>query len=340
MRRWRRLVALSICWGLPVACSQRPPNFDDVVVADVQFGDSGDVVVADRIDVPVVDAVDAVDAGDATTLDAQDARPDSTDVTAETGDSPSMDVVADRVGDSADVATDVVTDAGPSGRCTPTIDGTIGTDWTASAVIERLTTTSAWGVTNQLRAIRVCYDPTNLYVAISGTVETTNGIVVYVDRDYGTVVGGRPVGVTDFATLTDETGPLDGCISAAYTLTPSLGFGAEAAFGMRGLLNAAMTGTDPSVGLRLISGTPTRASDFAWVSGMTSRCSMTGEVGCEISIDWTALFEGARPADARVALFARINNAAGDMSSNQTLPEDSAALPRTISRAIVLDVHP
>jgi hypothetical protein len=236
-------------------------------------------------------------------------------------------------------AADVASDAAVSARCTPVIDGTIGADWPASALVVRNATASAWGPSNQLRAMRVCYDATNLYLAIEGTSEATNAMVVYFDRDFGSVT---TTGVRDFALLTDNAGALDNRVSGALTIGAA-GFSAEAAWGTNGPMALASGATSDNAGLRLFWPTAPidRRGDFAWQSGASQQCAgaTPDAAACEVSIAWTSLFDGPRPATTRVAMFARIMNNDGTMSSNQTLPEDAPATPRSVSRVLVLDVN-
>jgi hypothetical protein len=104
------------------------------------------------------------------------------------------------------------------------------------------------------------------------------------------------------------------------------------------------TALSESVGLRLIApvaGGADRRADFAWTMGAAQSCAGATDDAraCEVRIAWSALYEGARPATARVAMFARINNNDGLASSNQTLPMDDPSAPRTIARVLVLDVN-
>src|SRR5439155_1118750 len=126
-----------------------------------------------------------------------------------------------------------VVDAGPSGRCTPTIDGTIGADWTAEAILATNAAPTGWGAgLNELRSVRVCYDATNLYLGIDGEDEAANAIVLYLDRDDGSSTGiNTPTG------FRDNTGALDDAISAAFSSFPG-GLGIDWAWGTRGRASA------------------------------------------------------------------------------------------------------
>jgi len=285
------------------------------------------------------DAVDVTDAGNDSGLDLVDVAMDAgTDV---------LDVATD----VSDVRVDAVGDAGPSGRCLPVIDGVIGSDWTASAIVADNTVATAWGVgMNDLRSLRVCYDSTALYLGIDGDAQSTNAVVAYIDRDYNPP-GGAPTGVSIFSALTDHAGALDTRISAALMLGAGAGnFGAEAAWGTNGMLSLAGTAVSDNAGLRLISQTtstlpdggalPDRRADFAWTMGAQSACTTTAPFACEVSIAWASLYEGPRPASGRIALFLRINNSDGTMTSNQTIPQDDPTMPRVVNRVLVLSFAP
>ena len=289
-----------------------------------------------------VDGFDAVDVG----IDA------GSDVSNVSGDAGGDVRDGSDVGsDSGTDATDVGTDAGPSGRCTPVIDGVIGGDWSSAAIVASNSAVTAWGVgLNELRSIRVCYDATSVYLGIDGESESVNAIVTYIDRDYNPP-SGAPTGVSIFSALTDRAGALDSRVSANLMLGAGAGnFGAEAAWGTDGALSLGATALSDNVGLRLIGpssatlpdggAVPDRRADFSWTMGAQSTCSTTAPLACEVAIAWASLFEGPRPTNGRIALFVRINNTDGSMSSNQTLPQDDATAPRVINRVLVIPFAP
>jgi hypothetical protein len=312
------------------------------------------------IDTPIPDATTDSSIPDAT-LDSPIDAPN--DVPIDVPIDASLDTASDTPRDTApdalpDTALDAPVDAGATGRCTPTINGTIATDWTNDVRVVN-TVATAWAG-NELRALHVCYDATRLYFGIEGTVEFANGIVVYIDRDFAGGSGGSATGISSLSALTDsigdpsnatDPGGLDNRISAPLALgTMATGFGAEGAWGTAGMRTLASTALDAFVGLRLFwpaGGTasdggalPDRRGDFAWITGAQSTCVTTGTGSCEVAIDWTALFEGPRPATTTIALFVRINSTDGSMSANQTLPMDNATLPQTVNRVVLLDVRP
>jgi hypothetical protein len=267
---------------------------------------------------------------------------------------------ADAVDDRPDVVDDrpTIADSGvdsgaPLARCTPTIDGTIGaTEYAMAARAENTVIPSAWGA-NELRELRVCFDDNALYIAVRGSVEpapmggTTNSIVIYLDRDFRGGAGGTATGIALFSALMDRSGQLDTALSANFRLTAAVdGFGVEGAFGVYGTRTFTASTSDTTQGWRLFwpaGGMPDRRSDFAYVlSGVNTNCQdrlgLMDDV-CETSILWTSLFEGPRPPMTTVALFARIVNADGTMSPDQTLPQDDPTNPRTISRLLTVSVR-
>lgn len=336
-------VSLAACGGDRFLLDSGVDVPADRVTTDTARDAGSDTTIDTGADATTTDVVmpmdvqSAVDATD-TTMPMDVATDTGRDVAADTGRDATVDVPAVDVIVPADV---VMVDAGPSGRCSPTIDGTIGADWNSSSIIATNTTATAWGPgLNEIRSVRVCYDATSLYLGINGVVETANAIVGYIDRDYDPP-GGAPTGVSLFSALTDNTGTLDDAISAALVLGTGAGnFGAEAAWGTAGMSSVSATALDPAVGLRLIGPGPTgtdRRSDFAWTMGSQTAC---GSASCEVSIAWTSLFEGARPATGRIAMFFRLNNGDGSMSSNQTVPEDDPSMSRTVSRVLVVPYGP
>lgn len=301
--------------------SDRPAKPDGQDVGDDLGPDAMDAGTPDAMDAgagpEVLDAADATDLGDVG-ADANDAaRPDAADV----ADVPAVGI--------------------PLLPCAaPTLDGTIGADWASDReAVVRNSVATTWGAgQNELRALHVCYDRTALYLGIEGTVELQNGLIVYLDRDYRP---GAPAGVTRFADLTDRAGELDRRVSAGLALNAELStsLGLEAAWGTAGMVDLDATETSPTVGLRMLwPDRPfDRRRDFAWTRGAASRCRKG--VGCEVGLAWSALFDGAPPSSTTVAVFARIHSADGAMTSNQTLPMDDAANPRTVGRVLAVQVR-
>lgn len=307
----------------------------DVPAVDVGRPDAGSDVAVDRgveagtTDVTAVDAGN-VDASDAATID----RPD---VPTSALDAGTSDVVAPADAGPADAgaadagAADVVTADASSARGTPVLDGIIGSDWPAGAIVATNTVASAWE-RNALRSIRVAWDSSRLYLGIDGTVEASNAMLVFIDRDY--VAGATPTGVPMISTLTDGMGALDNSISCNVTSAPS-GFGVDMVWGTRGMLSKTATEVRADVGLRDVGCAACRG-DFRWTMGDAVVCVGGASPSCEVAIEWSALYGGAAPPVPSLGLFVRITNAEGnDLSNNQCLPEQSAGDPPTAARRVL-----
>ncbi len=308
---------------------------------------AGDAITDARASLP-----DAQD-DRAAPIDDQSARPDAVDdrpsITMDSGPDAAPDAAIDARADST-VATDAAPDAAPAARCTPAIDGTITpAEYTTALRVENTTLPSAWGP-NELRELYLCYDDRALYLAVRGSVEAApmgsaaNAIVVYIDRDFQGA-GGAATGISLFSALADRTGALDTALSSDFRVTAA-GFGVEGAFGVAGTRTFTSASSDESQGWRLFwptSALPDRRTNFAYVvSGVSTQCqdrAGTMDDVCETSVAWSSLFEGPRPATTTIALFARIVNAMGSNSPDQTLPADMPATPRTISRVLTMDVR-
>jgi len=213
------------------------------------------------------------------------------------------------------------------------IDGRIGSDWPAGALVTRNTLPSAWGPTlNALRALHVAWDANNLYLGLDGVVEEQNALVVYVDRDF--LPDGTATGVTSITSLTDGVGALDDAVSCNVLSAPA-GFGADLAWGTLGMRTKTATALDPAVGLRDLACTGC-AADFRWIPGDTVVCVRGDTPACEVALPWTALYNGAQPPPRpRLGLFVRLTNARGtDLSNNQTLPAQTPPEP-TVARQVL-----
>jgi len=306
--------------------------------------DAGDAA-ASRPDVIVDDRPNPVDDRSMSMPDVIDDRPSM--VAMDSGPEASVDAAVDARTDTG-VPVDAAPDAAAPARCTPAIDGTISpAEYAAALRVTNTTLPSAWGP-NELRDLYLCYDSNALYIALRGSVETApmgspaNAIVVYIDRDYGSATG-----ISLFSALNDRMGALDTALSSNFTLTAGAGsFGVEGAFGVAGLRTLSLMTSDETQGWRLFwptSVVPDRRTNFAYVvSGVSTNCqdrAGTADDTCETSIAWTSLFEGPRPASTTIALFARIVNAAGTSSPDQTLPMDTPAMPRNVGRVLTLDVR-
>ena len=76
-------------------------------------------------------------------------------------------------------------------------------------------TASSWG-SNRLDALWVSFDDDNLYLGIQGWAEANNGIVIYLDKDFGS-----PNGIANMNDLTDEDGSIDALISSLASILPA-----------------------------------------------------------------------------------------------------------------------
>jgi hypothetical protein len=171
---------------------------------------------------------------------------------------------------------------------------------------------------NRLDALYVRNDHRNLYIGLAGRVDTAenllNGVVVYLDVDYG-----LGTGLTQLNQLSDDSGPATRLISNRK-LTPPAGFGAEFAVGVfrhRSLHSAPEAGfvgdasTPPLVGaeagvyrinlgrLNWLEGVPAR---IVWRPRNTPTDPPTG---LEIAIPLETLFAG-RKASRPIGLFAAL----------------------------------
>ena len=214
------------------------------------------------------------------------------------------------------------TDAGP---VAPTIDGVLGASEWAGATMVTSTTATDW-TGDELRSLRALLLADALYLAIEGTIEGGNAMLVYVDRAQGTAEG------VALATLTDSTGALDDAMTAGFTtpatVLPDLGWGTVD-------LSRAATGADDRMGWRdfIRAASP---ADLYWILP-TEAATVCGATVCETRLPRTSLDLGAGATRPRtIAIFARIANATGLVSPNQTLPMDDPTMPRTVTMLLTL----
>jgi len=205
-------------------------------------------------------------------------------------------------------------------RGTPTIDGAITEgdgDWTADQNVGHGDTESDWGA-NAITDLYVAYDDENLYVAVKGTVETNNAIVLYIDTDYGP----SSQGLASIASASDNDGALDNALSADLTVTDA-SFKTDFGMGTKGMASAT-TDLSDDAGWRHMAENP---ADFSWIAGTV----VSGTDGFEASIQLSDLL-GAAPSGQQIALFARIVNEDGQYVSNQTLPPDAPSNSKAVSK--------
>jgi hypothetical protein len=189
------------------------------------------------------------------------------------------------------------------------MDGDVGADWDPAWKLATNALASDWGADkNFLTELYAAYDDTNLYVGIKGACEASNAIVGYLDRDFG-----AGSGAADMAGLKDDKDDLDSAISSKVKVT-AVGFGAEKAFGTRGMKS--VTGAmDASAGWRDLS----KGDDFGWDTG--SVVTKTGGNGVEASIPLATVFGGPIPSSGtRVAIVVALVGGSGDYAANQCLP--------------------
>lgn len=253
----------------------------------------------------------------------------------EVRDAPGDAADAPPAADAADAST---ADAGPGGaRGTPTVDGVLGADWPAGSLVAENATPSPWGPSlNALRALRVAWDDANLYVGVSGVVESTNAMVLFIDRD----VSVSPTGLRAPSSITDGVGALDDALSCAIDATPA-GFGAEVAWGTVGMQRKGGTELRPEIGLRDVA-CPRCAADLGWIAGDAAVCVGGATPACEVSIPWTAIFgPSGRPPRPALALFARVTNRDGSaVAPEVSLPRDPSPAARAVTVAALITPAP
>jgi hypothetical protein len=299
---------------LGAACDDKKDTTADTAsdtAADAPVDTAADAPVDTAMDTgddPVEDpAGDDAAAGDPDAEDALDAADDP-----DTGDA--MDAADMDAGDGAD--------AEPPGIV---VDGTMEADeWDGTSTAVNTVATDWGDGLNELEALHAYTDGIDLLVAIEGTIETTNAIVLFADADRG--AGG---GVCDLSTLADTGGDVDVPISAGFS-TPA-DVCAELAFGAGTMDYVATTGYHDPLGWRDVTGP---ADDLAWIDGSDAPAAC-GTSMCEASIPLTLL--GASSGNT-IALFVRIVNDDGTAYSNQTLPEDDPSAPATVSELLELVV--
>jgi hypothetical protein len=285
-------------------------------------------------DVPLADVIAPDATMDSGAADRPDVGADAGPSDAGTTDVPRVDAASADAGSSDAGTSDAgAADAG-SARGTPVIDGVIGSDWPAGAIVVSNTVPSAWGPTlNALRSIRVAWDGSRLYLGLEGVVEASNAMLVFIDRDY--LPSMSATGVTAISTLTDSVGSLDNSISCNVTEAPT-GFGTDMVWGTRGMLmKTSAAALDPAIGLRDV-GCPTCRGDFRWTPGDTAVCVGGATPACEVAIEWSALYGSAPPPVPMLGLFVRITDAEGmSLSNNQCLPQQAAGDPPTAARRVL-----
>ncbi|MBM4354961.1 MAG: hypothetical protein FJ109_14440, partial [Deltaproteobacteria bacterium] len=198
---------------------------------------------------------------------------------------------------------------------TPDCDGDMS-EWPGEMLVTTNGLESNWDPTkNALMELYAAYDDDYFYVAVYGYVEAQNYIVGYLDADYP-----AGTGISQLNLLFDNkgNGDLDDALSNMVSVSVP-GFGAELAFGSRGMasfLEGEDLGGSTYVGWRGLEPT----NNFPWLQG-TVAC--TADM-LEAAIPMATLFPNGKPAGGKkVALFVKVTNAYGGMDGlcNQTLPQ-------------------
>jgi hypothetical protein len=211
---------------------------------------------------------------------------------------------------------------------TPTIDGTISSDWDETWKVSENSKTTDWGQgKNELKSLWIAFDYDYLYVGINGISEAKtpenklsghNYITGYIDRDYGNSSGyAKMTDLTDAATIYE----LDDALSSVINVKAT-GFGAEMGFGTGGMESF----KSPDLGKSNLAGFRkfVLPGDFSWLQCEVA--ANAGEKSIEFKLPMDYIFEGVFPdKGATVAIFIRLVSASGSAVSNQALPEDSSA---------------
>jgi hypothetical protein len=206
-------------------------------------------------------------------------------------------------------------------RFTPTLDGNLS-EWPALLEAGRNAVASGWDPgLNRLDTLYVAFDAEYLYVAVAGKCESKNTILGYVDTAFGTAGG-----VNQMKVLHDNAGngDLDDAICNLLDVAAP-GFGAEFAFGTRGM--ASYRPGDPIANLGQAGW---RALDPPWDLPWIVGTVVTGNGAVEAGIPLATLYPGGVPAaGARGAVFAKLVDRFGDAGgiSNQTLPQSASQAP-------------
>ena len=222
------------------------------------------------------------------------------------------------------------------------VDGLLS-DWPSDAfIVGASDVVSAWGDGNVLRGLRVAYDATTLYIAVTGRTERTpnpNALVLYLDKDFG-----AGTGIAHIAALTDSTGALDNACSSGFDARGVAGFGAEFCVGTWGMSAISTADGFPATdkaGLRDI----TVVDNFGYAVDAMARSLVTVAVNetapgaVEFAIPLTALYPAGVPTGgARLALFARITNPDGTLSPNHSLPQETSATPFAVTQVAVISL--
>jgi hypothetical protein len=221
----------------------------------------------------------------------------------------------------------VLTCAASSARAAIVIDGAANEPEWATAATADNTVPSNWTTANRLDRLRAFTDANYLYVAIDGTFDGSNAIMLYVD--------GRSYGVSDLPnSLFDNLGQLDALLSSSLVINAQ--FGADLGWGTLDL-NRSVAYADDRMGWRDVANNP---SNFDWLTG-TAAPTTCGAALCETKVPLSSL-----NGIGVLRLFARLCDASGTYYANQCLPMDDPVNPTsvntwlTVRRALAVGVFP
>ena len=187
---------------------------------------------------------------------------------------------------------------------TPTIDGKVTIDeWSTATQLGVNNATSGWA-NNSVTLSYAAYDKDNLYIGVESDCEPLNGIVVYVDVDYG-----AKTGVQNPSELKDNDNSdnsVDDVLSSVLKVSDG-GFGIDFGFatlGMKSFFGKTLADSKEA-GWRGMK----NPANFDWVLGQVVAQSGSG---VEASIPLATLFPNGVPAKGtEVAFFAAVVNKTG-----------------------------
>ena len=196
-------------------------------------------------------------------------------------------------------------------------------EWPESALLASSTLASDWGEDNVLEALYADTDGENLYVGVAGHADGggfgQNALVVFVDLDYG-----AGTGVQATADIVDGDGAVDAALGGAVSFGDS-GFGADAALATLNMATYHPAIEDPSTvaaGWRGLDD----PSNLPW---LLSGAVYASAGAVEAVIPLADLDAGGWPASW--GFVARITNADGDYTANQSLPEGVSGAASEVS---------
>ncbi len=187
---------------------------------------------------------------------------------------------------------------------TITIDGDLS-DWSAG---EKIVNDSSDGeASNKIDALYLTWDADNLYIGISYRVDG-NGILLYLDRDYGSAAG------------FDDLSSIDSWDKNAVFSAP--GFHPDFQWG-------AWDGSDGNF-YKILSATSTEGISASMKTNFSS-----DEPCSEISVPWSEIYPDGFEKNFRIAIFASLCD--GSSLAIDSAPNDlSASLPRVDTATVVV----